>query len=204
MATELIRIDVIEHKVSKDKNGKIKKGGGSVTRTKTPEEIREAQEKKLAREKAKASRDRARAIRSGVVYGAMAVRKSAQIGGEIAGMVVSQSYARQIFDSNMQGDTRKAQLLQNKKIKVQAVTSFVTTNVNNIASTAAGFAINPVLGLIQLSTYVTQLGLDLINQMQTYSENMRQYQAKADRQILLSEYMRKRLLVNTFNNRGFF
>lgn len=204
MATELIRIDVIEHVVSKTGGGKIKKGGGDgKSVAKTPEELRQAAAKKEARAKAKAARQHAQAVRNTIVYGAMAVRKFAQVGGEVANMILTQSFTRQIFDAQMMGDTRKSQLLQNQKTKISSTTTLVTTSVNNAASTAAGFAINPVLGTIQVMTYMTQFSIDLLNKMQTHAENMRQYKLQADRQLAQTEYARKRLLLNTFNNRGF-
>lgn len=206
MATDIIRVDVIEHKApgGSGAKGKIKTGGGDVkTKCKTPEEQREAQEKKAARDKARADQARSRLIKSTIVYGAMAVRKAAQIGGEIANMTINQSYTRQIFDAQMSGDTRRSQILQNKKTKANSVTSFVTTNVNSIASSVAGFAINPYLGAIQLVTYLTQFSLDIMNQYQQALENTRQYKAQQERALAQSEYARRRLLTNTFNNRGF-
>lgn len=202
---ELIRVDVIEHKVSKGADGKIKRGGGdSKTKAKTPEEMREAENKKAAREKANAARARNKAIRSGVVYTSMAIRKMAQVGGQVAGMLIDYSYNRQVYDAKMSGDTRKAQLLQNKKTLANSQTTFVTTQVNNLASTAAGFAVNPYLGLIQVATYLMQFSLDIMNKNLQFQESLRQYRLNAERQVALSEYMRGRLLLNTFNNRGFF
>lgn len=206
MAIELIRIDVIEHKApGVQSNGKIKKGGGDAkSKTKTPEEQREANAKKAARAKATADRQRALLVRNGIVYTSMAVRKMAQVTGEIAHLQINQSYNRQIFAAQMSGDTHKSQLLQNKKTKANATTSFITTTLNNAASVAAGFAIRPVLGAIQLATYMVQMGIDFFGRAQQFAEDMRQYKVQAERQLTQSEYMRKRLLLNTFNNRGFF
>jgi len=205
MAVELIRVDVIEHKApGPSSKGKIKKGGGDQkTKTRTPEEQREQDEKKAAREKANADRARSKMVRSGVVFASMAIRKAAQVAGEITNTIVNNSYGRQVFDAQMSGDTRKAQLLQNQKTKINAVTSFVTTNVNSIASTVAGFAVNPYLGAIQLATYVFQFGIDLLQKQMAHTENMRQYAIHAERQLAQTEYARKRLIYNTFNNRGF-
>lgn len=199
---EIIRIDVIEHKVEKGA-GKINKGGKRATRVKTPEELREKSAKDEEKERIRALRARKKFIRNTLVYSSMAVRKSAQVVGEIVNVGLTLSYNRQIFDAQMQGDTRKSQLLQNRKTKATAVTSFVTSNINNIASTVAGFAIDPTLGFVQLATYIAQFSIDIVSQMLTHAENIRQYVAQQERSIKQSEYARKRLLYNTFNNRGF-
>ena len=202
---ELIRIDVVEHRAA-ETTGRIKKtGSDGKTRTKTPDENdTDKDAKKEEKERAKALANERRVIRNTLVYSSMAVRKLAQVTGEIAHDAITNSYNRQGFDAQMAGNTRKAQLLQNQKTRATATTSFVTTNVNNAASMVAGFAINPTLGAVQLATYVAQLGINILNQMITYSENMRQYSLKAEREVAQSEYNRKRLLTNTFTNRGLF
>lgn len=199
---EIIRIDVIEHKAEKGA-GKINRGGKGGTRARTPEEQREQDAKNQARDRAKALKARKKLIRNTIVYTSMAIRKTAQVVGEVVRIGINQSYNRQIFDAQMQGDTRKSQVLQNKKTKATAVTSFVTSNINNIASTAAGFAIDPTLGVVQLVTYMAQFTTDIISQIMTHAENLRQYTAQQERRIKQTEYARKRLLENTFNNRGF-
>jgi len=201
MSTKIIQIDVIEHRVTEETKH-IKKGSKQKKSPKlTPEE---RQQNKEEREHAAAQRAKQKVIRSNIVYASMAVRKTTQVVGEIAGIAIDQSFTRQIFNAKMLGDTRKSQILQNKKNQTKATNAFITTSVNNAASAIAGAAINPILGIIQVVTYVSQLGVKILDQMMTYQENMREYQLENERQIAQSEYIRKRLLKNTFTNRGVF
>jgi hypothetical protein len=205
MATELIRIDVIEHKAESTKRGSIKRGTNDrKTKTKTPEEQQKIDDEKEAREKAKAGKARARAIRSGIVYTSMAVRKIAQVGGQIATTIINASFTRQEFSAQMLGDTRRSQLLQNKKTKISSANDFTVNLVNQGASVVAGFAINKVLGIVQAITYISQLSINLVNLSIEYNEKLREFNVKAERELAQSEYYRKRLLVNTFNNRGLY
>lgn len=198
---DLIRIDVVEHQVSAVPSGKISRGSVKrAPRVKTPEELEEIQAKEKLRERAKAHR----IVRNTIVSSATFIRKASQVGIRTANVIINNSFRRQLFNAEMLGDTRKGQLIQNQKTKVNAVTDFIGSNINATFSTVAAFAINPLLGTIQLAASISQLSNDLLGKYLQAQENMRQFNVRAERQLRQSEYARKRLLTNTFTNRGFF
>jgi hypothetical protein len=193
---EIIRVDVVEHIFNPERDGRIRRP------PKTPEEIRQKAESDAEKEQERARAHRDKVVRQSLVYSSMAIRKVTQVVTLLAGNQIDNSYSRQIFNANMQGNTRGSSILQNSKIKDRAVLSFYGDLINNGASMIAGFAINPILGAIQLATYTAQLGINISQQFIQSLERMRQYSIQQEKAILESEYKRNRLLANTFYNRG--
>ena len=186
---ELIRIDVIEHPADSSTVGSKSSSDKAAKR----ENVSGGE---------KVARERAKSLRRGMVVGLTLARKAVIVGTEIANQAISLSYQKQIFDASIQGDNRKAQLLQNRKNIVQSSLSFASTQVSGALSTATAFFINPYLGAVQLATQITQLGTDIVTKYLQFEESMRQYQLEKDKSIKMSEYQRGRLLENTYYNRG--
>lgn len=193
MATEIIRVDVVEHAYDEDKAGRITKS------ERTSEEKKLTQEERDKKKKAAAAKGRAK---KGIVYGSMALRKTIQVSASSWSFATEQSYNRQIFAAQLQGNTRRAQTLQQQKVKDKAVVNFWAMQAQASASIAAGFAINPILGAIQLAGHVIQTGMQQIQMNLEYQEEMRKYMVQMQKAIQESEYKRNRLITNTFTNRG--
>ena len=105
----------------------------------------------------------------------MALRKTIQVSASSWSFATEQSYNRQIFAAQLQGNTRRAQTLQQQKVKDKAVVNFWAMQAQASASIAAGFAINPILGAIQLAGHVIQTGMQQIQMNLEYQEEMRKY-----------------------------
>lgn len=186
---ELIRIDVVEHKFDAKKDGKIKRS------TKTPEQKKAEQDEK---DKIK----RMNATKRAIVQSSMALRKLTQVGTSVVISQLNNSFSKQSFEANISGNSRKALILQQNKQLQNAQVNYWSQAIQGGASIAAGFAINPVLGVIQTVGFVTNLGTSFLNQFLEYNESMRQMLTTMQKEIADSEYRRNRLLTNTFTNRG--
>jgi len=167
------------------------------TKNLTPEE---RQLQQAQREKAKRKRANVRKAK----FGTLAGRRLGRVAGNIVRTSVNNRLTAQINDANRLGDSRQAQLLQQQRLRATAMYSQLMSHSTFGLRAVSGILTSKPMGFVESSVFLFNIISHLNNMTTQYNERMRNYHANTIDQYKQTEYMRTRLIYNTFGERGVF
>jgi len=179
-------------------NSVMPKGSAaSATKNLTPEE---KQAKQAARERAQRIKKISRKGR----FATLSVRRLGRVAGNIIRQGMANRYTAQINDANRLGDTRQAHLLQQQRLRSTAMMSQIMSHSTFGLRAVAGVLTSKPMGAVMTTAFLVNIAAHFNNINTQFNEQMRQYHNNSFDQYKQSEYMRTRLVYNTFGTRGIF